>query len=133
MKLQTQERAQNAQNIRMPLDHHECDALDRRIAHLVSCGVLTEDELGILLKKRRDLRKVDYRLARRLFARSLPINELRPDFWDDYRRPMSGVFGAPELECMAGWVFRLLEYVAKLECRYLGKVDIAPPRDDDDI
>jgi hypothetical protein len=119
----------NGQKIRIPLDHHETDLVDKRIHNLLSLGGLSDDDFGNLLKKRHDLRIVDRRLARRLFDRPLPRTGLRPKFWDDAHRPMSDVFGHAEIDVWAGWVRRLQEYVLRLERRYGG----GSIGDDDDI
>jgi hypothetical protein len=89
--------------------------------------VINDDERGHLIKKYSELRKADYRLARRLFDNPLPATNMRPMFFDDYSRPLSGVFGQPDLFVMAGWVFRLRDYVERLERKYFGRID------DDDI
>lgn len=117
---QTRERGQGAQKIRIPLDHPDTENLAKRIRTLIFSGVLADDECGQLIKKERELRKVDYRLAQRLFDTPLPMSSLRPIFWDDYRRPFSGVFGCHELDVWAGWVARLREYVERLEQRCFG-------------
>lgn len=131
--LQTIERDQGAQKIRVPLDHPETERLAKRITFLIFSGKLTEDECGQLIKKERDLRKVDYRLARRLFDAPIPVSPHRPMFWDDHRRPFSGVFCGDELAVWAGWVARLREYVERLERKYLGRAAAASDGDNDFI
>jgi hypothetical protein len=104
--------------IRIPLDHFECEALAKRINRLMFSGVLTEDERGLLVKKERDLRKVDYILARELFDRPLPRTDCRPMFWDDHGRPLAPSVGRNDTETRAGWVHRLREYVERIEIKH---------------
>jgi hypothetical protein len=133
--LQAHERDQGAQKIRIPLDHPDTERLAKRIRTLMFSGALTEDECGQLIKKERELRKVDYRLARRLFEAPIPASPYRPMFWDDYYRPCSAVFGCDTLEVWAGWVARLREYVERLEQKYFGRPtsasDVADSGSDD--
>lgn len=111
--------------IRIPLDHHECDALDQRIRILLSSGRLNEQECGHLLKWRRDLRKVDFRIARRIFDKPLYDTDARPNLWDDHlRKIFCGLEDYHELEIWSGWVHRLREYVDRLEAKYFCTEDI---------
>ena len=122
--IQTEPQSRGRNTVRLPLDHHETEAIAKRIHILLCTDVLSDDERGHLIKKCSDLRKADYRLARRLFENPLPATGMRPMFFDDNNRPLSGVFGQPDLLVMAGWVFRLREYVERLERKYFGNDDI---------
>lgn len=113
-------------SVRTPMDHHQCEALARRICRLLATDLLSYDERGNLTKKLRELYKVDHRIARQLFDRPLPHTTIRPMFFDDNMRPGSGVCGCSNVECWAGWVFRLCEYVERIETRYAIPI---PPRD----
>lgn len=109
--------------VRLPLDHHETESVAKRIHILLCTDALSDDERGHLIKKYSDLRKADCRLARRLFDNPLPATSMRPMFFDDNNRPLSGVFGQPDLLVMTGWVFRLRDYVERLERKYFGHAD----------
>ncbi|MDB5601179.1 MAG: hypothetical protein JWN71_3223 [Xanthobacteraceae bacterium] len=125
--IQPEPKSRERSKIRLALDHPEAEAIAKRVHLLMCMDVLNDDERGNLIKKYSELRKVDFRLARRVFEGPLPVTDIRPMFYDDHCRPGSGVFGRCEVEVWAGWVFRLRDYVAKLEHKHLGSTD------DDDI
>lgn len=104
--------------IRIPLDHPEVEAIDLRMHVLAATGELNDAELGMLIKLRRSVVKADKMLGRRLIGRPLPETSLRPIFWDECRNAMSQVFESDPVECAAGFVLRVSEYVEKLERKY---------------
>lgn len=112
--LQTRERTRGAPKIRIPLDHPETEQISKRIRFLIFSGMLSEDECGRLTKWQRELRKADSLLSRILYDRPLPATELRPLFYD-YKGPF---LSGSQAEVATGWVFRLREYVEKLERKY---------------
>lgn len=131
--VQSQPQSRGRNKVRIPLDHPETDAIAKRICILLCMDVINDDERGHLIKKYSDLRKADYRLARLLFGQPLPTTTLRPDFYDDYCRPLAFMgkvatdrlgreypFGSTswKIEVMSGWVHRLREYVERLERKY---------------
>lgn len=116
--VQSQPQSRGGNKVRIPLDHPETDAIAKRIYILLCMDVINDDERGHMIKKYGDLRKADYRLARLLFDSPLPPTELRPMFFDDYLRPLSGMNGKPAILVMAGWVHRLRDYVGRLERKY---------------
>lgn len=116
---------------REPLDRPETEAIAKRIYALIKLGCLSNEEVALLIKTSRELRKVDWRLARRLHNRPLPSTSLRPLFWDDAMRPSSGVMGCHEIEVWAGWVFRVQDYIDRLEAKYQSKGAALPCNDDD--
>lgn len=114
----TRESAREIEKIRIPLDHNQCESIGKRAAFLIFSGSLTHSECGHLIKQERQLRRVDYRLTRRLIDRPLPETTFRPMLWDEHLWPSSPYFGKPEVEVWAGWVLRLEEYIEKLEGKY---------------
>jgi len=103
--VQSQPQSRGGNKVRIPLDHPETDAIAKRICILLCMDVINDDERGHLIKKYGDLRP-------------LPPTELRPMFFDDYLRPLSGMNGKPAILVMAGWVHRLRDYVGRLERKY---------------
>lgn len=120
----------DASRIRIPCDHPELDALDLRIRDLLLSGTLTEGECGILAKGQRRLHKLDRPLARWFPEKPLPPTECRPLLPDEWSNARSPYWGLPMVEVMVGWVFRLAEYVQRLEAKY-GVVSTCDGGDDD--
>lgn len=115
--------------IRIPLDHPETDAIHFRASVLLGAGILNDREFGTLLKKIRELRRVDFKLARRLCGRPLPWTDCRPELPAEALMPASPHFGKREVEVWTGWVRRVADYVAALEMKYFGAAEV----ENDDI
>lgn len=106
----------DGKKVRLPLDHPELEKIDCDIHELIRSGELNEFDLGTLIKKQRELRHLDRPLARVLGHNPLPVADKRPLFSDDWKRT-DCTFGAM-IECWAGWVARLREYVQNLKLKY---------------
>lgn len=111
-------RSVSGRDFRVPLDHPDIEAIARRIDRLYRAAPLTNEDRGRLLKIYEGLEQVDYCLARRLRTQRLPITDLSPLFWDDDRYPTSDAWGCDGVEAKAGWVWRVHDFVERLERRY---------------
>lgn len=108
--------------IRIPMDHSAAEHLDVRISRLFAFKTLSDYEVGLLIKKRRELKKADRYLARVLGARPLPDVDARPLYFDGCSPSISGSHN--QIELCAGWIFRLSEYIERLEIKYGVKSNI---------
>ncbi|BBF92834.1 hypothetical protein [Blastochloris tepida] len=100
-------------SIRIPLDHPEIDAIDLRMHVLAATGELNDAELGMLIKLWRNARRADKFLGRALLGGALPETSVRPMFWD-----AAAQYECSQIECAAGFVLRVREWVEKLERKY---------------
>lgn len=112
--------SRESDNVRLPLDHPGTEAIAKRIQCLLGMDALSDDDRGNLRKKYRDLHKADSLLARKFFGRPLPITDLRPQFWNDWRSAslQSGIFVDDQFIIAAGFVQWVREWVDTLERRY---------------
>jgi hypothetical protein len=102
--------------IRIPMDYPAAELLNVRINRLFAFEVLSDYEAGLLCKKRRELKKADRRLARVLGTQSLPAVDVRPLYFDGCSHSILGSHN--QIELCAGWIFRLSEYIERLEIKY---------------
>ena len=114
---------------RLPLDHPETELIDQRIHALLDRGRLNDQEFGQLVKLTKSLKRADRFLARVLYGRPLPRTSIRPLFWDDAFHRLHHVGGLP-VEAIAGWVWRVAEYVERIERKYGVAAPAMEPGDD---
>ncbi len=112
--------SRESDNVRLPLDHPETEAIAKRIQCLLGIDALSGDDRGNLRKKYRDLQKADSLLVRQFFGRPLPVTGLRPQFWNDGQSAslQSGTFVDDKFIIAAGFVQWVREWVETLERQY---------------
>ncbi|MEW4461215.1 hypothetical protein AB1K42_24220 [Roseibium algicola] len=119
----------SSSKIRIPLDHPETDALDLRIRDLILSGCLSEGEHGRLIKSSIELRRVDRSLARKLLGLPLPETDIRPMYPDENQLTFSIYHGVDQRLVEAGWVYRLRDYVERVEAKYVRRQAVGPEDD----
>lgn len=112
--------AVSGKSYRLRLDHPEIEAIGARMERLYQRALLPDDERGETLKLYKSLSSADRFFANAYGDHPLPKTRIRPKFVTDSRRPSSEYFGAPDHEVRAGFIWRVLEYVERLEQQYLG-------------
>lgn len=110
---------------RKPLDHPDIESIGKQADHLYRATTLNDDDRAMLLKIYSELKKADRFLARRLRNQPVWITQLRPRFWNDWL-----VENADRIEAACGFVWRVLEYINRLEIRYAKAVDDRDPGED---
>lgn len=110
-ELKSYVKVSGGKNIRLPLDHFALEKIDLRIRKLARSGLLSEHDLGYLIKRSWELRRTDIFLMRAWGDRPLPAVSNRP--------------GYPEgsVEDVIGWVHGLDEKVREFETQYGLAVD----------
>lgn len=116
-------RSVSGKKYRLPLNHPQIEAIAAR-ADAVYRGTLTDHERGTLLKLYRHLKHTGRSIYRREGEKSLPKTEVRPK---SLNVKASDLVGCGPWEIEAGFIWRISEYVERLERKYGADTPVSEP------